>query len=74
METRVFDKEIDSTLTDLIAHDRALAVIFTLAREAVGAVEVACVCDMKAQSLDLDVLLAEILCQMFVLIRGIELA
>ena len=54
---RILDKEIDRTLTCLIAHYSAVTVELTLSREAVGAVEVACMSDMKADSLEGEFLL-----------------
>ena len=49
-------------------------MILALACEAVRAVEVTCVCHVKAQSLDLYVLLTEVLSQMLILVGSIELA
>ena len=49
-------------------------MILALAREAIGTVEVACVCHVKAQRLDLYVLLTEVLGKMFVLVGSIEFA
>ena len=49
-------------------------MILALACKAVRTVEVACVCNVKAESLDLYVLLTEVLGKMFVLVGSIELA
>jgi len=49
-------------------------VVLALACEAVGAVEVASVCNVEAQSLDLDVLLSEVLGQVLVFVGSIELS
>ena len=49
-------------------------MVLALACEAVGAVEVACVGNVEAQSLDLEILLSEIPGQVLVFVGSIELA
>ena len=48
----IFNQKIKRALTDFKAHDRAVAVVFALRREAVGAVEIAGMRDMQAQRLN----------------------
>ena len=55
---RVFDKEVKGALAYLKAHKSAIALILALTCKAIGAVEVAGVCNVQAESLyDLAVIL-----------------
>ena len=74
MVARILDEEIYRALTDLIAHDRTLAVVFTLARKAIGAVEVTGVGHMQAQRLDGEVPLPEVSGKSFELVGRIQFA
>ena len=48
----VFDQEVHGTLAHFKAHQRTVALIAALRSKAVGAVQVAGVCNMQAQGLD----------------------
>ena len=74
MVARILDEKIYRALTYLIAHDRTLAVVFTLACKAVGTVEVTGVGHMKAQRLDGEVPLPEVSGKSFELVGRIQFA
>ena len=70
---RVLYQKVDSLFSYLKAHQRPVAVILALTREAVFAVEVAGVRDVQAQRLDHGVASLEVKGEVGVIVRGKEL-
>ena len=70
----VFDQEVHGTLAHFKAHQRTVALIAALRSKAVGAVQVAGVCNMQAQGLDHGVAVFKVESHILIGIRGPQLA